>query len=69
VSGYQPFHETHKCRMVHCDPDNLGPLIEASMIGGAATVRAKMRMLLDVGYSCAILIPSIPSVPAALRQD
>ena len=69
VPGYQPFHETHKRRMVYCDPDNLGPLIEASMIGSAATVRAKMHALLDVGYSYVILIPSIPSVPAALRQD
>jgi len=39
------------------------------MIGSAETVRAKMRALLDVGYSYVILIPSIPSVPAALRQD
>jgi len=69
VPGYQPFHETHKRRLVYCDPDNLGPLIEASMIGGAETVRAKMRALLDVGYNYVILIPSIPSVPATLRQD
>jgi hypothetical protein len=48
---------------VYCDPDNLGPLIEASMIGSAATVRA------NVGYNYVILIPSIPGVPAALRQD
>ena len=69
VPGYQPFHETHKRRIVYCDPQNLGPLIEASMIGSAATVRAKMRALLDVGYSYVILIPSISSVPAALRRD
>jgi alkanesulfonate monooxygenase SsuD/methylene tetrahydromethanopterin reductase-like flavin-dependent oxidoreductase (luciferase family) len=69
VPGYQPFHETHKRRLVYCDPNNLGPLIEASMIGSAETVRAKLRALLDVGYSYVILIPSIPSVPAALRQD
>ena len=61
VPGYQPFHETHKRRMVYCDPDNLGPLIEASMIGSAGTVRTKMRALLDVGYSYVILIPSIPA--------
>ena len=54
---------------MYCDPDNLGPLIEASMIGPAGTVRAKMHALLDVGYNYVILIPSIPSVPAALRQD
>ena len=68
VSGYQPFHETHKRRLVYCNPDNLGQLIEAAMIGGAETVRAKMRALLDVGYNHVILIPSIPSVPAALRR-
>jgi luciferase-like monooxygenase len=28
-----------------------------------------MLRLLDVGYNYVILIPSIPSVPAALRQD
>ena len=28
-----------------------------------------MRRLLDVGYSYVILIPSIPSVPAGLRED
>ena len=64
VPGYQPFHETHKRRQVYCDPDNLGPLIDASMIGSAETVRAKLQRLLDVGYSYVILIPSIPSVPA-----
>jgi hypothetical protein len=69
VPGYQPFQETHKRRVEYCNPDNLGPLIEASMIGSADTVRTKMRALLDVGYNYVILIPSIPSVPSALRQD
>ena len=60
---------THKRRQVYCNPDNLGPLIDASLIGSAETVRVKLRRLLDVGYSYMILIPSIPSVPASLRQD
>ena len=55
--------------MVYCNPNNLGPLIEAPMIGSAGTVRAKMRVLLDVGHSYVILIPSIPSVPTGPRQD
>ena len=69
MPGYQPFHETHKRRQVFCNPDNLGPLIDASLIGSAETVHVKLQYLLDVGYSHVILIPSIPSVPASLRQD
>jgi hypothetical protein len=64
VPGYQTFHETHKRRLAYCDPDNLGPQIEASLIGSAETVRGTLQRLLDVGYSHVILIPSIPSVPS-----
>ena len=39
VPGYQPFHETHKRRQVYCNPDNLGPLIDASLIGSARRMR------------------------------
>jgi hypothetical protein len=48
-SEYQPFHETHKRRLIYCNPDNFGPLIDGSLIGSADTVRLKLRRLLDRG--------------------
>jgi alkanesulfonate monooxygenase SsuD/methylene tetrahydromethanopterin reductase-like flavin-dependent oxidoreductase (luciferase family) len=69
VAHYESFAETHKRRRVYCDPANLDPLIEQSLIGGPATVRRKVQRLLDIGYSYILVQPSIPSVPGDVRQD
>ncbi len=69
VPGYGSFAETHKRRLVYCDPDNLGPLIESSLIGSAATVRAQLQRFLDAGYNYVMVNPSLPGLPHRLRQD
>jgi alkanesulfonate monooxygenase SsuD/methylene tetrahydromethanopterin reductase-like flavin-dependent oxidoreductase (luciferase family) len=69
VPHYQSFSEVHKRRLVYCDPDNLDPLIEYSLIGSAETVRAKLRKYFDIGYNYILVIPSLPGLPHRLRQD
>ncbi len=69
VAHYESFRETHKRRQVYCDPANLDPLIEQSLIGSAATVRRKVERLLGIGYTYILVQPSIPSVPGPVRQE
>jgi len=66
---YQPFTETHKRRLVYCNPDNLGPLIESSFIGSAATVRRQVQRYLDAGFNYVMVNPSLPGLPHRMRQD
>ncbi len=69
VPHYQSFTEVHKRRLVYCDPDNIGPLIEYSLIGSAETVRAKLQRYFDIGYNYILVVPSLPGLPHQLRQD
>jgi alkanesulfonate monooxygenase SsuD/methylene tetrahydromethanopterin reductase-like flavin-dependent oxidoreductase (luciferase family) len=69
VPHYQSFAEMHKRRLVYCDPANIGPLIESSLIGSAATVRAKLERFFAVGYNYVLVVPSLPGLPHGLRQD
>lgn len=69
LPGYEPFTETHKRRRVYTNPDNLGPLIESSLIGSAETVRKQVQRFLDVGYNYLLVIPSLPGLPHHYRQD
>jgi alkanesulfonate monooxygenase SsuD/methylene tetrahydromethanopterin reductase-like flavin-dependent oxidoreductase (luciferase family) len=69
VPHYQSFTEVHKRRLVYCDPANLDPLIEYSLIGSAETVRAKLKRFFDIGYNYVLVVPSLPGLPHALRQD
>jgi alkanesulfonate monooxygenase SsuD/methylene tetrahydromethanopterin reductase-like flavin-dependent oxidoreductase (luciferase family) len=69
VPHYQSFAEVHKRRLVYCDPDNLDPLIEYSLIGSAETVRAKLKKYFDIGYNYILVVPSLPGLPHELRQD
>jgi alkanesulfonate monooxygenase SsuD/methylene tetrahydromethanopterin reductase-like flavin-dependent oxidoreductase (luciferase family) len=69
VPGYEPFTETHKRRIAYTDPDNLGPLIESSLIGGPDTVRRQVQRFLDAGYNYLLAVPSLPGLPHKMRQD
>jgi alkanesulfonate monooxygenase SsuD/methylene tetrahydromethanopterin reductase-like flavin-dependent oxidoreductase (luciferase family) len=66
---YLPFTETHKRRLVYCDPDALGPLLEWSFVGSAKTVRRKVEQYLDAGFNYVMVNPSLPGLPHRLRQD
>jgi alkanesulfonate monooxygenase SsuD/methylene tetrahydromethanopterin reductase-like flavin-dependent oxidoreductase (luciferase family) len=66
---YLPFTETHKRRLVYCDPDALGPLLEWSFVGSAKTVRKKVEQYLGAGFNYVMVNPSLPGLPHALRQD
>lgn len=66
---YAPFTETHKRRLIYCDPANLDPLIENSLIGSAATVRKKVEAFIDAGYNYIMVNPSLPGLPHRIRQD
>jgi alkanesulfonate monooxygenase SsuD/methylene tetrahydromethanopterin reductase-like flavin-dependent oxidoreductase (luciferase family) len=69
VPGYQPFTDGQKRRQNWSNPDNLGPLIDVSFIGGPETVRRKVQAYLDLGYDYLLLNASTPGMPEHLRHD
>ena len=69
VPSYASFSATFKQRIANCNPDNLGPLFGVSLIGSAATVRARLQRFLDVGYNYVMVQPSLPGLPHHIRQD
>jgi alkanesulfonate monooxygenase SsuD/methylene tetrahydromethanopterin reductase-like flavin-dependent oxidoreductase (luciferase family) len=69
VPSYASFTATFKQRVANCNPDNLGPLFEVSLIGSAETVRARLQRYLDTGYNYVMVQPSLPGLPHEIRQD
>jgi hypothetical protein len=40
-----------------------------SLVGSAATVRARLQGFLDAGYNYLMVQPSLPGLPHEIRQD
>ena len=51
------------------DPANLGPYMDVTFVGGAATVRQRVQDYLDCGFDNLMVQPSSPGIPEDLRRD
>ena len=69
IKGYEAFSKLFANLEKLSDPANLGPYMDVTCVGSAATVRQRIEEYLDCGFNNFMLMPSSPGIPQHLRHD